>query len=371
MPQPTPIQLVNFNAACLLQLVPMKKPHSPQTSSLVNELLRQHIKSSLQQWGPLEGCWVSSEIRDEFVDFVKYWNGRTGISCKQILLWAGIGASKYHSWKQRYGYPNRHNGQVPRSTWLHGWEKRAIIAFHDRNPNQGYRRLTYMMIDQDIVAVSPSSTYRVLREAGRLSPRTQLNNLWTRNSNFDQPSQPHSHWHIDITNFHDNQHSLIAIMDGFSRYIVHWQVFMTGNSITVSQVVDQALAKTGKPRPRLISDNGNHFQVKDFKNYIKSTKLQHTRTMPLSPQSNGKIERFNRTIKSKLPSNEINSSGMRERMNKAILSYNNVRLHSSIGYVPPISRYVGSDSRIHHQRIRKLEAARDRRRQVRNQAKTG
>ena len=69
------------------------------------------------------------------------------------------------------GTPNRHNASLPRDFWLEDWEKAAIIAFRDRYPLEGYRRLAYMMLDADVVAVSPSSVYRVLRAAGKLSPR--------------------------------------------------------------------------------------------------------------------------------------------------------------------------------------------------------
>ena len=57
---------------------------------------------------------------------------------------------------------------VPRDHWLEQWEKDAIIDFHHQFPLEGYRRLTFMMLDRDIVAVSPSRTYRVLKGAGLL-----------------------------------------------------------------------------------------------------------------------------------------------------------------------------------------------------------
>ena len=79
--------------------------------------------------------------------------------------------SKFSRWDRRLGTPNRHNAPIPRSSWLEDWEKAAIVAFHDRYPLEGYRRLAYMMLDADVVAVSPSSVYRVLKAAGKLSPR--------------------------------------------------------------------------------------------------------------------------------------------------------------------------------------------------------
>src|SRR5262249_56552567 len=78
-------------------------------------------------------------------------------------------ASKFYDWRERYGKVNEHNGWVPRDFWLEDWEKQAIINFHLKNPLEGYRRLTFMMLDADVVAVSPSSVLRGLQRAGLLS----------------------------------------------------------------------------------------------------------------------------------------------------------------------------------------------------------
>lgn len=79
-----------------------------------------------------------------------------------------LGTSKFHTWKDRYGKANEHNGKIPRDFWLEDWERQAILDDHDSHPLNGYRRLAFMLLDDDIVAVSPSTVYRVLRNAGRL-----------------------------------------------------------------------------------------------------------------------------------------------------------------------------------------------------------
>ena len=84
-------------------------------------------------------------------------------------MWLDIAASKFYDWRERYGKVNEHNGWVPRDFWLEEWEKQAIVGFHLNNPLEGYRRLTFMMLDDDVVAVSPSSVWRVLSQAGLLS----------------------------------------------------------------------------------------------------------------------------------------------------------------------------------------------------------
>ena len=103
--------------------------------------------------------------------------------------------SKFSRWSGRLGTPNQHNASLPRDFWLEDWEKAAIIAFHALYPLEGYRRLAYMMLDADVVAVSPSSVYRVLRAAGKLAPRGGKPSK--KGQGFEQPLRPHEHWHID------------------------------------------------------------------------------------------------------------------------------------------------------------------------------
>jgi putative transposase len=110
--------------------------------------------------------------------------------------WLGIAPSKFSRWSRRLGTPNRHNASIPRDFWLEDWEKSAIIDFHDRYPLEGYRRLAYMMLDADVVAVSPSSVYRVLKAAGKLAGRRGKPSK--KGQGFEQPLRPHEHWHIDV-----------------------------------------------------------------------------------------------------------------------------------------------------------------------------
>jgi hypothetical protein len=103
------------------------------------------------------------------VDFVRRWSEKAEIGVGQFIPWLGVTACKFYDWRQRYGCVNEHNGWVPRDFWLEPWEKEAIIGFHLQNPLEGYRRLTFMMLDADVLAVSPASVWRVLKQAGLLS----------------------------------------------------------------------------------------------------------------------------------------------------------------------------------------------------------
>ena len=105
-------------------------------------------------------------MRDEVIDYVRHWSERTELSATRLVKWIGVGMSKFYDWRKRYGKVNEHNRLVPRDHWLEAWEREAIVAFHWEHPLEGYRRLTYMMIDADVVAASAATVYRVLKSAG-------------------------------------------------------------------------------------------------------------------------------------------------------------------------------------------------------------
>ncbi len=97
------------------------------------------------------------DVRDQVVDFVRNWAERAELPQSRLIGWLGVGSSKFHQWRGRYGKVNEHNAWLPRDHWLEDWEKQAILDFHTRHPLEGYRRLTFMTLDADTVAASPSS----------------------------------------------------------------------------------------------------------------------------------------------------------------------------------------------------------------------
>ena len=233
------------------------------------------------------------------VDYIDKWTVRAEIAAKQLLAWMGLlPTSKFHLWRKHYGRPHAHNCHIPRDGWLEAWEKTAITDFHRRYPLEGYRRLAFMMLDQDVVAVSPSSVYRVLKGAGLLD-----RNKWApskKGTGFVQPLKAHEHWHVDISylNVAGTFYFLCSVLDGYSRAIVHWEIRETMKEPEVETIIQRALEKHPGYKPRIISDNGPQFIAKDFKQFIRLTGITHVRTSPYYPQSNGKLERWHGTLKS-------------------------------------------------------------------------
>jgi transposase InsO family protein len=310
---------------------------------------------------------VAHDIRDELVDFVRGWSERTEIGYERLLGWIQLSSRKFRDWRARYGKANEHNHRVPRDHWLERWEKQAIVQFYQQYPLEGYRRLCFMMLDRDIVAVSPASVYRVLKAEGLLANRWQKPTR--KGMGFVQPLEPHDHWHIDFSyvNVGGTFYYLCSVLDGCSRAIVHWEIREAMKEADAELVLQRAREKHPQERPRIISDNGPQFVAKDFKEFLRQWQTTHVLTSPHYPQSNGKLERYHRTLKEQAirPKTPLTLEDARRVVGEFVEHYNTVRLHSALGYVTPQDRLEGRHLEIYAARDRKLEAAREQRRQRR------
>jgi len=307
---------------------------------------------------------VPHDTRDQVVDFMNHYAQRTGLPQTRLVDWAGIGRSKFYQWRRRYGCANEHNGLVPRDFWLENWEKQAIVEFHGKHPLEGYRRLTFMMLDEDVVAVSPSSVYRVLGEAGLL--RRWNGKASKKGTGFVQPLAAHEHWHVDIAylNICGTFYYLCSLLDGYSRLLVHWEIREAMSEADVETIIQRAREQFPQAYPRIISDNGPQFMARDFKAFIRICGMTHVRTSPFYPQSNGKLERWFRSLKSSAirPKTPLSLEDARHVVGNFVVYYNTIRLHSAIGYVTPLDKLLGREGQIFEARDRKLETARTQRR---------
>jgi len=278
--------------------------------------------------------WTPHEVRDAVVDFVRKWSARTGLTANDFIRFLGIQRGKYFDWKKRYGKVNEHNAHIPRDHWLTEDERSAMLNYNLANPLEGYRRLTYMMLDGDVAAVSAATVYRVLQEAGRL--RRWNEGPSSKGKGFTQPLKPHEHWHVDITylNIAGTFYYLCAVIDGCSRYLVHWEIRTSMTTAEVEQIIQKAREAFPGVSPRIISDNGTQFIAKDFKEFIRVTGMTHVRTSPYYPQSNGKIERWNKTLKTTTatrPKTPLTLEDAQRTVLEFVTTYNSKRLHIAIG----------------------------------------
>jgi putative transposase len=228
-----------------------------------------------------------------------------------------------------------------------------------------------MMLDADVVAVSPSSVYRVLRDAGLMKCHNCKPSL--KGKGFDQPARPHQHWHVDFAyiNVAGTFFFLCTLLDGYSRFIIHWEIRPNMTEVDVETIIQRARERHPYARPRIISDNGPQFIARDFKEFIRICGMTHVRTSPYYPQSNGKIERWHRSVKSECirPGVPLSLEDAQRLVGDYVRRYNEVRLHSAIGYVTPADKLASRDLAIFAARDRKLDAARERRQKAREAAR--
>ncbi len=256
-----------------------------------------------------------------------------------------------------------HNSWIPRDHWLEDWEKQAIIKFYYDNPLNGYRRLTYMMIDANVVATSAGTVYNVLKAAGLM----RCNNTKTskKGTGFHQPIAAHEHWHTDVAyvNVAGTFYFITSVLDGFSRSVVHWDIREKMETADIEIILQAAKEKHPEATPRVISDNGPQFIAKDFKEFIRVSGMTHVRTSPFYPQSNGKIERYHRSLKSECirPGTPLTLDDAKRIVGSYVEEYNERRLHSALGYVTPRDMLEGRQQAIFDSRDKKLEEARERR----------
>ena len=304
------------------------------------------------------------------VDFLKRMNTLTEIPFASLLRWCELCPRKFARWRDRYGRANEHNAPVPRDHWLEEWEKQAIIGYARQHPLEGYRTLTFMMLDADVAAVAPSTTYRVLKAAdliGRGGGRPSR-----KGTGFVQPLVPHEHWHVDFSylNIGGVFYFLCAVLDGCSRMIVAWDIRTTMREIDSEIVLQKAREAHPEARPRIITDQGSQFKSREFKSFISQWQASHVLTSPYYPQSNGKLERFHRTLKEQAirPLTPLDVQEAKRITGDFIEYYNTIRLHSAIGFVTPRDRLDGRHREIHKARDKKLEDARERRRIARQKS---
>lgn len=313
---------------------------------------------------------MEPDVRDGVVHYVEHMTSLTAYSRRELMAMIGLYPGRYYQWKKRLGRFNRHNGCIPKSHWLLNAERRAIEEYCEDKLEEGYRRLTYMMLDEDIVAVSPSTTYRVLKEA-------HLLNRWSRSEGnekpgFRQPIHVHQHWHVDISyvNILGSIFFLITVLDGRSRYVVAHDLRTHMGEYDVETVIQKARERFPDARPRIISDNGPQFISKDFKEFIRVSGFSHVRTRPYYPQSNGKLERYHATIKGEeiRRNSYVSIKDARRRIARYVDRYNTRRLHSSVYFLTPQDVLCGREEERISERERKLEDARAHRQRVRQAA---
>jgi transposase InsO family protein len=310
----------------------------------------------------------SAETKAEILALVGRTRMRTGWSVQRILKRLGLSKSRYHAWAKRAAAATLDDLiRPPRCSWaVLPEEAAAVVAYALAHPRDGYRRLAWMMVDEDLAYLSPASVYRVLREADLLY-------RWKRSrpagERPPEPTRPHERWHTDLMYLRvgDMWYFLVTVLDAYRRYVVHWDLLTSMTAAAVRVVIQDALRTTGA-QPQVVTDNGSQFTAKDFRELVRDFALEHIRIRTYHPESPGRIERFHRSTREALDTADLgNLSKAREIIARWVAHDNERRLHAALHYLPPAEYYAADPAARLAERERQLEAARTRRRELNRQ----
>jgi len=296
------------------------------------------------------------------------------LGVKQTLEELGISRSTFYVWYKHYledGFeglkpksPNRKSfwNKIPEK------EKKKVVEIALEEEELSPRELACHITDKKGWFISESSVYRILKERGLItSPKWIL--MAAADEFKDKTSHVHQQWQTDFTYFKIigwGWYYLATIMDDYSRYIIHWELCSNMESDDAMRVVEQALQITGlteKKRPRLLTDNGSCYVSNAFKEFIQHQKMGHVQGAPYHPQTQGKIERYHRTMKNVVKlENYYFPDELRNRLKEFVNFYNNHRYHESLGNVTPADVYFGRQKEVLNRRKEiKMETIKERR----------
>ncbi len=246
-----------------------------------------------------------------------------------------------------------------------------MLAFARKRPELRHRELAWRMVDEDVAHLSPSTVYRILKAADLVCPWRRRTRR--KKAQEEKASRPDQRWSTDLMHVQvaGRVYYVVAFLDEYSRYIVHHELLSGMDGLTVSRAAQKAIetlpeGPDGKPAvtPLIRSDNGSCYISKEFRAVLRENGLGHHRIRPHCPEENGLIERANRTLREALDGEELTDLLTAERvLARLVRRYNEERLHSALGYLPPWEFYRGEPSRRFEERRIKLSQARHRRRE--------
>ncbi len=300
---------------------------------------------------------------------------RSGWSAKCTLAALGIARRSYYRWLREEAWAKQQPAEPVRPVSPYEAlppEKQAVVDYARKHPQLRHRELAWRMVDEDVAYVSPSTVYRILREVKLVCP-------WRRRAKRIRPeaekaARPDQRWATDVMHIPlgDRVYYVINFMDEYSRYLVHQAVLLGMDGLSVSMAAQTAIETLGRDAngrplavPEIRSDNGSGYISKEFRVVLKENGLEHRRIQPHCPEENGLMERANRTMRESLEEGEFSNFLELEATLAAIRRrYNDDRLHSALGYLPPWEFYRGNPARRFEERRVKLYQARHRRRET-------
>jgi transposase InsO family protein len=278
------------------------------------------------------------------------------LPARRTLRELGVARSTFYIWYQRYaergyaGLENRKPG--PRRFWnqIPEREKQWVRKIALEKPELSPRELAWHITDQRGYYISESSVYRILKSFDLITSPAYI--VMSAADEFRyKPRRVHELWQSDFTYLKVTGwgwYYLLSVLDDYSRYIIAWRLFTTMMAQDVTELLDEAIARTGveqitvRHRPRLLSDNGPCFIAKDLKAYLTEKGMGHTRGKPHHPQTQGKIERYHRSLKNVVTlQNYYVPWELEQELRQFVNHYNHERVHESLQNLTPAIVYTG------------------------------
>jgi transposase InsO family protein len=289
----------------------------------------------------------------------------SGLSTRTVLRQMGIAPSTYYRWRGAYEREGLSGLEDRSSNCLRVWnrltqhEHATVVEQAILHPEESPRQIAFIVTDRCGFSVSESTVYRILKAKG-LIPDRVLKGFPAAEQYRDKPKRVNEQWQIDATYMKIvgwGWYFLISVLDDVSRRILAWRLQVKMDAASYSEVIQDALEESGldkAPRirkPRLLSDNASGLVGREFQEYIDAVGLRHICASSYHPQTNGKIERYHRSLKERVLlvihgypwelANEIRDF---------VIYYNTQRYHEALGNVTPDGVYFGRKEEILEQR---------------------
>jgi len=314
--------------------------------------------------------------QSEKMEIIRMVEG-SSLSVKKTLEEICVSRSTFYEWYKRYqenGFEGlKSHYKKHRQVWntIPEWERQRVVQVAREFPEKSCREVACYITDTMEYFISESSVYRILKAYDLVTspvytvvsakdkfenPTTRINQLWQTDFSY-----------LKVIDW--GWYYLSTVMDDYSRYILAWRLCQTMMAEDVKKTLDMAIETTGVEhvrvvhRPRLLSDNGSAYVSKELKRYLEANEIHHIRTKPYHPMTQGKIERYHRSMKNLILLDHYYSpSELEERIREWVDYYNLHRYHEAIDNVTPNDKYFGRDKEILKNRMKiKKQTIRERR----------
>ena len=300
----------------------------------------------------------SQQEKYEIIQLVE----QSELGVNRTLKEIGIHKSTFYNWYNKYlgrGFDGLAPKQRRRNSY---WNKipeqvkNEVVEMALDYPEESARNIAFKMVDEKEYFISESSVYRILKKRGLItSPAFALISAAAEYK--DKTTRVNQMWQTDFTYLrivHWGWYYLSTILDDYSRYIVHWELCSTMAAEDVQRTIDRALERSGvaaNQMPRILSDNGPCYISNQFQQYLSSRQIKHIRGRPNHPQTQGKIERYHRSMKNIIKlDNYYSPQQLKDRLAEFVDYYNNRRYHESLENLTPADVYFGRAESILKQR---------------------